>query len=106
MKFILGIGIVLFFSACALLSPSNNSSGKNTKSILAVKLSKVEAKETCEAVGPVTGTHLGLKPDLRKALADLRKKAFDKGANYVRLDSSSQAGTTVQGMSFKCPDQI
>lgn len=102
MMHLLGILFLLVSSSCAYFGISNSTS-EAPKTVFSVKVSREDAKESCEAMGAVRGTYLGLKPNMRKALEDMRQKAFDKGANYVRLDSSTEAGTTVQGMSFKCP---
>ena len=99
--------LFLIFSVVFSCSHSKTSEVKVWKkpvSVLSVKISRNEAKENCEAAGVVRGTYLGLKPNLRKALEDMRQKAFELGANYVRLDSTSEGGTTAQGMSFKCPE--
>ena len=103
MKNILGVWILFSFSACAYFKSSAPSSAQAVKSVFDVKVSRVEANENCEALGAVRGIYLGLKPNMRKALEEMRSKAFERGANYVRLDSSTEAGTTVQGMAFKCP---
>ena len=105
MKYLLGIIVLCFFLACSNFQKSNNPNSTR-KSVLAVKLTREDAKESCEALAIVKGTYLGLKPNRRKALEDMRQKAFDKGANFVRLDSQSEAGTTAQGMAFKCPEPI
>ena len=101
MKSLLRISFLFFLGACATFAKSSKA---NSRSVLSVKVTREEAKENCEAVGTVKGTYLGFKPNQRKALEDMRQKAFDKGANFVRLDSQSEAGTTAQGMAFKCPE--
>lgn len=102
MKYFLGIPVLCIFLSCSSFQKSTRSSGK---SVYSVKVTREDAKESCEAVAIVKGTYLGLKPNRIKALEDMRQKAFDKGANFVRLDSQSEAGTTAQGMAFKCPER-
>ena len=101
MKYLFGFPILCLFLSC---SSFQKSTGSARKSVLSVKVTREDAKESCEAVALVKGTYLGLKPNRIKALEDMRQKAFDKGANFVRLDSQSEAGTTAQGMAFKCPE--
>ncbi len=103
MKSLLGIVILCLFSACSSVWKSSEAKAAK-KSVLSVKVSREDAKDSCEAVAIVKGTYLGLKPNRIKALEDMRQKAFDKGANFVRLDLQSEAGTTAQGMAFKCPE--
>ncbi len=104
MKNILGIWILVFLLACAHFKKTEAAPPKAAKTVLSVKVSRQEPKENCEPYGVVRGIFLGLKPNMRKALEEMRSKAFERGANYVRLDSSAEAGTSVQGMSFKCPE--
>lgn len=103
MKYFLGFYFLVFFSSCALFNNSDASKAQGQGTLKAVKMTRKEPAASCEAVGAVRGTYLGLKPNLKKALEDLKIKGYEKGGNYIRVDASSEGDTAVSGMAFKCP---
>lgn len=68
-----------------------------------VKVSREIPDKSCREVGPVRGTTQGTKPDVEKAIEDMKKEAADKGANYVKMETSSSYGTAAFGTAFECP---
>jgi hypothetical protein len=68
-----------------------------------VKVSREDAKPTCKEVGKVKGTVLSMKPNIEKAIEDMKTEAANKGANFVRMETASSYGTAVQGTAYLCP---
>ncbi len=68
-----------------------------------VKVSREEPGSKCESLGRVTGTVLSQKPNVDLAIADLKKEAALKGANYVKIESASGYETAIAGIAYFCP---
>lgn len=68
-----------------------------------VKVSRENAKDSCQDMGPVAGKLIGTKPNLDLAVLDMKKEAAAKGANFVKIESASVYGTAVRGQAFFCP---
>jgi hypothetical protein len=67
-----------------------------------VKVSREAPGENCINLGPVTGTVRGTKPDVEKAIEDMKQEAANKGANYVKMETASSYGTSVRGTAYDC----
>lgn len=68
-----------------------------------VKVSRENASDSCQDLGPVAGKLIGTKPNLDLAVTDMKKEAAAKGANFVKIESASVYGTAVRGQAFFCP---
>lgn len=68
-----------------------------------VKVSRDEAAKDCREIGTLTGSTASVKGTREDALADLKKEAADKGANYVVVKQYSSLGTAVTGVAYECP---
>lgn len=68
-----------------------------------VQLMKADPPNGCKEVGNVTGESVivGGSGDDEDAKNELRNKAAEQGANYVRLEKMG-AGTA-EGTAFRCP---
>lgn len=89
------IPVVLFLSACA-----SRSVLPDTKE---VKVSREKPDKDCKEIGQITGTTMTAKGNQEEALADLKKEAANKGANYVVVKQYSSYGTSVTGTAYECP---
>jgi hypothetical protein len=67
-----------------------------------VEVSRKPAKKSCEEIGPVEGRAVGPKGGFEEALADLKKDAAHRGANYVHLGQSGAMATAVRGVAYIC----
>ncbi len=68
-----------------------------------VKVSREAAHKDCREIGKITGTTSSVKGTEAQALADLKKEAANKGANYVVVKEYSSYGTSVTGIAYECP---
>ena len=93
MLFIVGVS----FSLLSCRSHPVVPEGKN------VKVSRDEASKDCKDLGRVQGSLIGTKPDLEKAIENMKQDAANKGANYVRMETASSYGTSVSGTAYFCP---
>ena len=82
-------------SACASQSLTPNVSD--------VKATHDAPSSDCVEVSKVTGTTMTAKGSPDEALADMKKDAANRGANYVKIDEYSAYGTAVTGVAYKCP---
>lgn len=67
-----------------------------------VKVSREEAGKDCKDLGSVRGTVTGTKPNLEKAIENMKQEAANKGANYVKMETASDYGTSVRGTAYDC----
>lgn len=93
--------ILIAFSAVIMLA------GCSSRSVLPdadeVKVSRDTAAKKCREIGKITGTTSSAKGTQEQALADLKKEAANKGANYVMVKEYSSYGTGVTGIAYECP---
>ena len=70
-----------------------------------VRLMKADPAADCQEVGQVEGFFNGdgKEKSSEGAKAILRNKAAERGANYVRLETTNAEGTNWAGTAFKCP---
>jgi hypothetical protein len=67
-----------------------------------VKVSRQAADKDCVDLGPVRGTVQGTKPNVEKAIENMKQEAANKGANYVKMETASDYGTAVRGTAYDC----
>ena len=67
-----------------------------------VKVSREAADKDCKDLGPVRGTVQGTKPNVEKAIENMKQEAANKGANYVKMETASDYGTSVRGTAYDC----
>ena len=67
-----------------------------------VKVSRDEAGKSCRELGPVQGATNSVKGTVEAALEDMKQDASRKGANYVRMETTSAMGTAVSGTAYFC----
>ena len=73
----------------------------------AVQLMKADPPPGCAEVGPARGEFSNGEDTaarLEDAKRDMRNKAADKGANYVRMEAILPLGQGVTGTAYKCPE--
>lgn len=95
MRFLGLIIVALVFGACSQTPPVVPDANQ-------IKVSRKPAKETCKKIGPVEGRSVGHTGGFEEALADLKKDAAHRGANYVHLGASGAMATAVRGMAYIC----
>ncbi len=93
MKFVY-VAVTFFVLSCS--SKPVVPSGEN------VKVSREVADKDCIDLGPVRGTYLGTKPNMEKAIENMKQEAANKGANYVKIETASDYGTAVRGTAYDC----
>jgi phage terminase large subunit len=86
---------VLIFSACshqAIVPEAKN-----------VKLQRENPSKNCVEIGKVQGSVQSVHGTIEQAIEDMKLDAARKGANFVRMESTSAIGTSVSGTAFQCP---
>ncbi len=78
-------------------SPPIKPEGKN------IKVTRDEVDEDCKDLGLVEGRNMSVNGTFEQALEDLKSDAALKGANVVKLESTSGTGTAVRGQAYLCP---
>jgi hypothetical protein len=68
-----------------------------------VRVSREQPRSGCSEIGRVTGSTQSVHAKPEEALADLKKDASNRGANYVQVFEYSSMGTAVTGMAYICP---
>ena len=68
-----------------------------------ITLSREDAKKSCVEIGKVQGSVTTSKGTIEQAIEDMKLDAARKGANYVRMESTSAYGTSASGTAYKCP---
>jgi len=73
-----------------------------------VEAMKADPPSQCAEVGSVEGfwNGDGYEDSANGAKTKLRNAAGERGANYVRLETTNGAGTRFTGTAFKCPDGV
>jgi hypothetical protein len=90
----------LFAVALALSACSHQPIIPEAKNI---KLARENPDSDCVEIGKVQGSVKTVKGTIEQAIEDMKLDAARKGANYVRMESTSAMGTSVQGTAFQCP---
>ena len=74
-----------------------------------VQLMKGDPPPGCRELGTAMGTSMRSAgsvelpmEELEFAKVDLRNKAAEMGANYVRMDAAAENGTTISGPAYRC----
>ncbi len=86
-----------------VLNLAGCSSRPVTPDLNSVKVSRESAAQSCTELGKITGTTPTMKGTAQDALADLKKEAARKGANYVVVKQYSDNETSVTGIAYECP---
>lgn len=73
-----------------------------TPDVKEIKVSREAADKDCTELGKITGTTSSMKATAEDALADLKKEAANKGANYVTIKQYSDNQTSVTGIAYEC----
>lgn len=96
---------LLFFSSLAIacLYIGGCSSQPVIPEAKNVKVSRDDADKDCVSLGPVQGSVSTVKGTIEQALEDMKLDAARKGANYVRMETTSALGSSVAGTAYKCP---
>ena len=68
-----------------------------------VKLARANPSKDCREIGPVQGSVATTNGTIEQAIEDMKLDAARKGANYVRMESTSAYGTSVSGTAYDCP---
>ena len=68
-----------------------------------VRVAREAAAPKCKELGPLEGRTSSAKATRDDALADLKREAADRGANYVQVQTWSTYGTAVTGVGYVCP---
>ena len=58
--------------------------------------------DDCKEIGPVEGRVSSAKGTFEQALEDLKLDAARKGANKVKIETTSGTGTAVRGIAYFC----
>lgn len=58
--------------------------------------------DDCKEIGPVEGRVSSAKGTFEQALEDLKLDAARKGANRVKIETTSGTGTAVRGVAYFC----
>lgn len=91
---------LLILAAFALSACSSRPVTPDTE---AIKVSREAPGKDCKEMGKITGTTMSVKGTADEALADLKKEAANKGANYVVVKQFSDNQTAVTGIAYECP---
>lgn len=68
-----------------------------------VKVMSADPPPNCTEIGHVSGS-LARRDRAERAKNEMRNRAAEKGANYVRLEGVDSAyGSSANGTAFKCP---
>ncbi len=68
-----------------------------------IKVARQEADKSCTEIGPVVGNNISVKGTVEQAIEDMKQDAAKKGANFVRIETTSALGTSVKGTAYSCP---
>ena len=67
-----------------------------------VEVSRNEPGKDCEEIGKVQGSVQTKSGKIEEAIEDMKLDAARKGANYIRMETTSAYGTSSQGTAFFC----
>ncbi len=68
-----------------------------------ITLKREDPDKDCRELGKVQGVVRSHSQTVEQAIEDMKLDAARKGANYVRMESTSAFGTSVSGTAFVCP---
>jgi hypothetical protein len=68
-----------------------------------IKLARENPSPKCVEIGKVQGSVSSVHGTIEQAIEDMKLDAARKGANYVRMESTSAYGTSASGTAFQCP---
>lgn len=68
-----------------------------------VEVSRNDAGRKCREIGPVQGSVVTAKGTVEQAIENMKLDAARKGANFVRMETTSALGTSVSGTAYFCP---
>jgi hypothetical protein len=91
----LAVVTILFVSACShqpIVPKADN-----------VKLARENPSKDCREIDRVQGSVSSSHGTIEQAIEDMKLDASRKGANYVRMESTSAYGQSVSGTAFNCP---
>jgi hypothetical protein len=94
------IALLFFTVSAALTGCSTMSNLPDTENL---KVSREEPSKDCVSIGKIEGRSSSKIPKEEEALADLKKEAANKGANYLVVKQYSGNGTAATGIAYKCP---
>jgi hypothetical protein len=95
--------LLLIVLALAFVALSSCSSTPVVPAAKNVKVSRDDADKDCREIGPVQGTVQTKSGTIEEAIEDMKLDAARKGANYVRMETTSSYGTSSQGTAYYCP---
>lgn len=94
MRIFLAIISVLVMASCA--SDPKRPDGSN------VRVSNDRPRGDCEQIDQVVGTSATTGNAYNNALADIKKEAASKTANYVKIVAVSAHGSAIRGIAYRC----
>ena len=68
-----------------------------------IKVTREEVNSDCKELGLVEGRSLSTSTTFEHVLEDMKLDAARKGANVVKLETTSGTGTAVRGTAYVCP---
>lgn len=68
-----------------------------------IKVTREEVDTDCKEIGLVEGRSLSAAATFENVLEDMKLDAARKGANVVKLETTSGTGTAVRGTAYVCP---
>jgi hypothetical protein len=97
---VLGLPLVIATTSAFIAGCSSQPIIPEAKNIT---LSRDDADKDCQEIGPVQGSVKTTTGKIEEAIEDMKLDAARKGANYVRMETTSAIGTSVSGTAYKCP---
>lgn len=68
-----------------------------------IKVTREDVDSDCKEIGLVEGRSLSATATFEQVLEDMKLDAARKGANLVKLETTSGTGTAVRGTAYVCP---
>lgn len=68
-----------------------------------IKVTREDVDSDCKEIGLVEGRSLSATAAFESVLEDMKLDAARKGANVVKLETTSGTGTAVRGTAYVCP---
>ena len=93
----------LFVLAVSFVIVSGCSSTPIVPAAKNVKVSRDDADKDCQEIGTVQGSVQTKSGTIEQAIEDMKLDAARKGANYVRMETTSSYGNSSQGTAYYCP---
>jgi hypothetical protein len=96
-----------FLALTALATSATLATGCSSRPIVPegknITLKREDPDKDCRELGKVQGIVRSHSQTVEQAIEDMKLDAARKGANYVRMESTSAFGTSVSGTAFVCP---